>query len=70
MHREIQRQYTSVGCELDGRKIDVRIRKKNCESCAVERQITSEAEEFAARVMAVVKDMHGLVVDSVAAKNA
>ncbi|VVC34432.1 Hypothetical protein CINCED_3A019888 [Cinara cedri] len=63
-----QAQYTSVGCEFDGHKMDMLVRKKNYETCAVQRHITTEAEAFASRVMTVIRDMHGLVSESVGAK--
>ncbi|XP_026821299.1 skin secretory protein xP2-like [Rhopalosiphum maidis] len=59
-----QQQYETVSCEIDGNKMDLRVRKKNFETCSVQRRIANEAEAFACRVMGVVKDMHGLVMDS------
>lgn len=61
-------QYSVIGCEVDGRKIDLRVRRKNYETCAVQRRITKEAETFTKRVMTVIQDMHGLISDSVASK--
>lgn len=66
--QEPHRQFTTVCCEIDGRKIDLRVRKKNFETCVVQRRIAKEAEEFASRVMAVVQDMHELITDSVCTK--
>lgn len=68
--QEPHRQFTTVCCEIDGRKIDLRVRKKNFETCMVQRRIANEAEEFASRVMTVVQDMHGLITDSVCTKTA
>lgn len=65
---ETHRQFTNLCCEIDGRKIDLRVRKKNFETCAVQRQIACEAEAFASRVMNVVREMHGLISDSLSAK--
>lgn len=62
-----RQQYSTVGCEFDGHKIDMLVRKKNYETCAVQRHIATEVEEFASKVIAVVRDMHGLVSDSVGA---
>ncbi|KAL5237179.1 hypothetical protein ACI65C_004589 [Semiaphis heraclei] len=59
-----QQQYETVSCEIDGHKMDLRVRKKNFETCSVQRRIANEAEAFASRVMGVVKDMHGLIMDS------
>ncbi|CAI6354813.1 unnamed protein product [Macrosiphum euphorbiae] len=59
-----QQQYETVSCEIDGHKMDLRVRKKNFETCSVQRRIANEAEAFACRVMGVVKDMHGLIMDS------
>lgn len=63
-HQCPQQQYETVSCEIDGHKMDLRVRKKNFETCSVQRRIANEAEAFACRVMGVVKDMHGLVMDS------
>lgn len=59
------RQYTDIGCEIDGRKIDFRVRKKHCDPCVAQRRLTMEAEKFISKVVNVVKDMHGLVKDTV-----
>lgn len=59
------RQYTDIGCEINGRKIDLRVRKKHCEPCDAERQINQDADKFLYKVLGVVRDMHEFIKDTV-----
>lgn len=58
-------QYTDIGCEINGRKIDFRVRKKYCNPCDAQRQIIRETEKFITKVKVVVKDMHEFVNNTV-----
>lgn len=60
--RDPHRQFSTIGCEINGRKVDLRVRKKNFETCAVQRKITDTAEAFTAHVLAVGRKMHELVL--------
>lgn len=64
-HDQSQRQYTSIGCEINGRKIDLRVRKKNPETCAIQKKILNEAETFAEMVVSLVTEMHGFISNPV-----
>lgn len=56
-----RRQYSTIRCEFDGRQMDLRIRKKNPETCAVQRKIADKENAFTARVMTMVQELQQLV---------
>lgn len=61
-HRDNERQYTSMDCEINGRKIDLHARYRDRETHEAEKQLVFEAEAFASMVYTLVSEMHGLIL--------